>query len=54
MARIAESEIERLKQEISIQRLAEGMGIVLKPCNQELRGLVLSTKTMIPRYLSIR
>ena len=39
MAHIPDSEIERLKQEISIQRLAEGMGIVLKSCNQELRGL---------------
>ena len=39
MARIPHSEIERLKQEISIQRLAEGIGIVLKSCNQELRCL---------------
>ncbi len=39
MARISDDQIERLKQEISLQRLAEGIGIVLKPCNQELRGL---------------
>lgn len=39
MARIPDDQIERLKHEIALQRLAEGMGIVLKPCNQELRGL---------------
>lgn len=39
MARIPDDELERLKQDIALQRLAEGMGIVLKPCNQELRGL---------------
>jgi len=27
MARISESEIERLKREVSVQRLAEGRGI---------------------------
>lgn len=40
MARTSEQEIERLKKEVSLQRLAEGMGIVLKPCKQELRGLL--------------
>jgi len=39
MARIPDDQIERLKHEIALQRLAEGIGIVLKPCNQELRGL---------------
>ena len=39
MPRIPDDQLTRLKQEIALQRLAEGMGIVLKPCNQELRGL---------------
>ena len=30
MARIPEAQIERLKQEVSLQRLVEGMGIALK------------------------
>ena len=39
MARILEPEIERLKQEISIQRLAESAGIVLKCHGADLIGL---------------
>ena len=39
MARIPESEIERLKQEISVQRLAEARGIELKKHGKDLRGL---------------
>ncbi len=39
MARIPDSEIERLKQEISIQRLAESSGIVLKRHGADLIGL---------------
>ena len=38
MARIPEHEVERLKQEISIQRLVEVQGIVLKPHGQDLIG----------------
>lgn len=30
MARIPDEQIERLKQEVSLQRLVEGMGIILK------------------------
>ncbi len=30
MARIPDNQIERLKQEVSLQRLTEGMGITLK------------------------
>jgi hypothetical protein len=41
MARIAESEIERLKREISVQRLAEGRGVKLKRHGADLIGLVL-------------
>lgn len=39
MARIPEDQIERLKQEISIQRLAEGMGISLKRHGKDYLGL---------------
>ncbi|MGD9170054.1 MAG: CHC2 zinc finger domain-containing protein [Candidatus Thiodiazotropha sp.] len=39
MARIPEKEIERLKQEVSLQRLAEGMGITLKRHGADLIGL---------------
>ncbi len=39
MARIAESEIERLKREISVQRLAEARGVKLKRHGADLIGL---------------
>lgn len=39
MARIPDAQIERLKQEISVQRLAEGRGIVLKRHGADLIGL---------------
>jgi DNA primase len=39
MARISESEIERLKREISVQRLAESKGIELKRHGKDLMGL---------------
>ena len=39
MARIPESEVERLKSEVSLQRLAEGSGIELKRHGADLLGL---------------
>ena len=39
MARIPDNEIERLKQEISLQRLAESAGIALKRHGADLVGL---------------
>ena len=39
MARIPEAEIERLKSEISLQRLAESQGIELKRHGADLVGL---------------
>ena len=39
MARIPEAQIERLKQEVSLQRLVEGMGIALKRHGADLIGL---------------
>lgn len=39
MARIPDDQIERIKQEVSLQRLAEGMGIVLKRHGADLIGL---------------
>jgi DNA primase len=39
MARIPEHEIERLKAEVSVQRLAEAQGVKLERHGQDLRGL---------------
>jgi DNA primase catalytic core len=39
MARIPDEQIERLKQEVSLQRLVEGMGISLKRHGSDLIGL---------------
>jgi DNA primase len=39
MARIPEAEIERLKQEVALQRLAETMGVALKRHGADLIGL---------------
>lgn len=39
MARIPESEIERLKREISVERLAESRGVKLKRHGADLIGL---------------
>jgi len=39
MARIPDDQLDRLKQDISVQRLAEGMGIVLKRHGADLIGL---------------
>jgi hypothetical protein len=36
MARIPDDQLERLKQEVSLQRLAEGMGISLKRHGSDL------------------
>jgi DNA primase len=39
MARVPEGEIERLKSQVSIQRLAEARGVVLKKYGADLIGL---------------
>lgn len=39
MARIPDEQIDRLKQEVSVQRLAEGMGITFKRHGADLLGL---------------
>jgi DNA primase len=39
MARIAEEEIERLKHEVSVERLAEARGVQLKRHGADLIGL---------------
>lgn len=39
MARIPQSEIERLKKEVSVERLVEASGIVLKKAGKDLIGL---------------
>ena len=39
MARIPESEIERIKREISVQRLVEAAGILLTKSGKDLVGL---------------
>ena len=38
MARIAKTEIERLKSEISVERLIESSGIALKKSGKDLAG----------------
>jgi hypothetical protein len=38
MARIPESEIERLKSEISVERLVEGSGVALRRAGKDLLG----------------
>jgi DNA primase len=39
MARIPEEQLTRLKQEVAVERLAEGMGVVLKRHGADLVGL---------------
>ncbi len=39
MARIPDAQLDRLKQEVSVERLAEGMGVVLKRHGADLLGL---------------
>jgi len=39
MARVSDAELERLKKEVSIQRLAEALGIKLQPHGKNLIGL---------------
>ena len=39
MGRVAQEEIERLKREVSVQRLAEAMGVLLKRHGKDLMGL---------------
>ncbi|GAB4270764.1 MAG: hypothetical protein Kow0029_07850 [Candidatus Rifleibacteriota bacterium] len=39
MARVSDAELERLKKEVSIQRLAEARGIKLQPHGKNLIGL---------------
>jgi len=39
MARIPKNELERLKQDIALERLAESSGITLKRHGQDLIGL---------------
>ena len=39
MARIPEAELERLKHEIPLERLAAARGIMLKPSGTNLMGL---------------
>ncbi len=43
MARIPEAEIDRLKAEISLERLAESRGVKLKRHGVDLMGLCPST-----------
>ncbi|MFZ1989315.1 MAG: CHC2 zinc finger domain-containing protein, partial [Alphaproteobacteria bacterium] len=38
MARIAESELERLKAEVSVARLVEASGVKLEKCGRDLVG----------------
>jgi DNA primase len=50
MARIPESEIERLKTDVSLVRLVDAKGIALKRHGADLLGLCPSTPTASPRW----
>ena len=54
MARFPDELVERIKREISVQRLAEARGIQLRRSGKELIGLCPSTKTPIRVSTSIR
>ena len=54
MARIPDEEIERLKKEISIERLVTGFGIELKRHGADLMGRARSTTTARRRWSSRR
>ncbi len=48
MARIPESEVQRLKDEIAVQRLIEAAGIELKRVGKDLAGRCPFTRTANP------
>ena len=50
MARIPEAEIERLKSEISVQRLVEASGMELKKSGKDCSAAARSTTTPTPRW----
>ena len=57
MVRISDEQIDRLKQEVSVQRLAEGMGITLKRHGADLPGLCPFHQTesvALPGRVSVR
>ncbi len=51
MARIPESEIERLKSEIAVERLVEASGIALKKSDKDQQGWA---KRSVPTRTSVR
>jgi hypothetical protein len=50
MARIPEKEIERLKNEVSVQRLIESSGLALKKTGRDYAAAAPSTKTTPPAW----
>ena len=54
MARIPDDEVERLKREVSVQRLAEARGIKLTRHGADLLASARSTTTATRRWLSLR
>ena len=48
MARIPEAEIERLKSEVSVERLVEASGIELKKAGKSLSGILCVRHSMKP------
>ena len=50
MARIPESEIEKLKSQVSVQRLAEARGVELKRHGADLIGLCPFHDDKKPRW----
>jgi hypothetical protein len=50
MARIPEDEIERLKSEVSVERLVEAAGIELAKSGRTSSAAAPSTRTIRPRW----
>ena len=48
MARIPDAELARLKAEVSVQRLVEGCGVVLREQGKDLVGLVPVPRRRLP------
>mgnify|MGYP003390107713 CR=1 FL=1 len=49
MARVPEEELERLKREVSLERLAEAKGVALTRVGKDLRGRTSSTASAAAR-----
>ena len=53
MARFAQAEIERLKSEVSVERLIEHSGIVLKKAGKDTQALENEIDTLVYRLYDL-